>query len=240
MNKKQEEAINKIELFIENPSKWDDENTENTFYLMGYAGTGKTYLISNMILDLLRTKIKAVIICAPTHKALSVIKSYIKSYIPPKEKIEYLKKIDFLTIHKLLEFEPMIEKNGNKIFKNKNNSIKKINNKLIIIDECSMISIYMKQAIDKYLEKNPCKIIFMGDIKQLPPVKEIESPIFKDITEKNSIILDEIMRTKSSSIKEISTIIRNWDMKSNLNSLFLSVYKKSIDFKLFHKKKELS
>lgn len=52
-------------------------------------------------------------------------------------------------------------------------------NKIIVIDECSMIDQelyeYIKQACD-----NTCKIIYVGDKNQLVPVKSGLSPVFKN------------------------------------------------------------
>lgn len=40
----------------------------------------------------------------------------------------------------------------------------------IIIDECSMINIFLFDAILKYVKKFNCKLLMLGDINQLPPI----------------------------------------------------------------------
>lgn len=236
LNTKQKIAFDKVNEFI-------SQDEDKIFYLFGYAGTGKTYLISYIIKDLLiRSKLEQIFICAPTHKALNVIESYLKLNL--SEQKEYLPKINFMTIHKLLEFKPTImTENGSKVFKSKGESayFKKIENKLIVIDECSMISKEMIVELNKYTDLYPIKVIFMGDKKQLPPVGEKESLIFTNAIKKYNyyVQLNEIMRTNSPCIKEICTIIRNWNQKDSLSKLFLPIHNSKTSpksFRLYHKK----
>lgn len=236
LNTKQKIASDKINDFI-------SQTTDKIFYLFGFAGTGKTYLISHIIKELLIShKLEQIFVCAPTHKALNVIESYLKSNL--HEAKEYLPKIIFMTIHKLLEFKPVImAENGSKIFKPKGESayLKEIKNKLIVIDECSMISKEMVVELDKYTNLYPIKVIFMGDKKQLPPIGEKESLIFTNACKKYNyyVQLNEIMRTNSSSIKEICTVIRNWNREDSLAKLFLPIHNQKTSpksFRLYHKK----
>lgn len=236
-NSKQTEAITKIDKFIESDDK--------IFYLLGCAGSGKTFLTSSKIINLLSTnKIDTVFVCAPTHQALNVIESYIKSNIYADAQPDYLSKINFMTIHKLLEFRPIIMADtGSKIFKSRCESkyIKKIERKLILLDECSMVSNDMYAEIVKYLDLYPIKIIFMGDSAQLPPVGEVESPVF-NIPKKyeHYILLDQVMRTKSTDIKTVCSIIRNWDTSSSLCKELVPIFQECRDksFRMYHKKSD--
>lgn len=235
LNEKQFEAAKMINCFLE-------QSILPVFYLMGYAGTGKTFLIGHVIKDLFeKNLIDQIYVCAPTHQALNVIESSIKSNWENKI---IPNKIIFMTIHKLLEFKPIIMTNdGSKIFKSIKESkfLKEIKQKLIIIDECSMISKQMVIELEKYVQLYPLKIIFMGDRKQLPPIGEPESLVFTKIPSKYqySILLDQIMRTKSPEIKEICKIIRSWDKKENLINLFLPIHnKKTKFFRMYHKKED--
>ncbi|XWV25999.1 putative DNA helicase [Tupanvirus soda lake] len=238
LNEKQKLAIDKINEFV-------SQDEEKIFYLMGYAGTGKTFLIGKAIKELLLSnKMDHIFVCAPTHKALKVIESYLKSNLTPPEQVLFLPKLSFMTIHKLLEFKPIIvAEDGSKVFKSTKESkfLKQMENKLIVIDECSMISQEMIIELKKYTELYPIKVIFMGDRKQLPPVGEKESLIFTNIPKNYhyNVLLDEIMRTNSPDIKEVCTIIRNWNKKDSLCKLLLPIHnKKSPEktFKLYHKK----
>ncbi len=235
LNEKQKIAVSKINQFV-------GQNLEKTFYLLGYAGTGKTFLMTRIIKELLaEKKINCFYICAPTHQALNVIQSSFKSNLSITEQIEYISNINFMTIHKLLEFRPIIvTENGSKIFKSTQESkfLKQLDDNLIIIDECSMISVDMIVTLKKYTDTYPIKIIFMGDRKQLPPVNETESQIFLSIPKKYDyyVLLDEIMRTKSPEIKQVCEIIRNWNQSDNLMKLLLPIHNKKKSFKLYHKK----
>lgn len=242
-NNKQNIAIARINSFV-------GQNTDKTFYLMGYAGTGKTFLIGKVIKKLLRDNIMdKIYVCAPTHQALNIIESYFKINLSEEEQIQFAPKLLFMTIHKLLHFKPVIMPNdGSKLFKSAKESVflKQLNNKLIIIDECSMISRDMVQQLQKYTAFYPIKLIYMGDNMQLPPVGEPESQIFTNIPTNYHyhIVLDEIMRTNSAKIKDACTIIRTWDKKYNLCKLLLPVHanneskSKLSSFKMYHKRSD--
>ena len=238
LNKKQLVAVDKITEFV-------SQDIDKMFYLLGYAGTGKTYLISKVIKHFLSIKkMNHIFVCAPTHQALQNIGKYLRSNFTPAEQLDYLTKLSFMTIHKLLEFKPVIiAEDGSKVFKSTKESkfLKQLEDKLIIIDECSMISKEMVTELIKYTEIYPIKVIFLGDPKQLSPVKEQESLIFQSIPEnyKYHMVLDEIMRTKSPDIKEVCAIIRNWNQKDSLSKLLLSIYNRKTTaktFRLYHKK----
>lgn len=243
LNSKQSLAVEKINEFINQTDLF-------IFYLMGFAGTGKTFLMSNIIKNLLiEKKLDHIHICAPTHTALNVIESYFRANFIDVP-IDH-KSYSFLTIHKLLEFKPVImDKDGSKKFQSKNESkfLKQITSKLIIIDECSMISKEMVQRLSIYSSLYSIKIIYMGDKKQLNPISEVQSLIFTSIPTIPTpypyyILLDEIMRTNSPDIKDVCTQIRKWDPTSPLGDLILPIHQRKSpnkSFKLYHKKQPFS
>lgn len=219
------------------------ESDKNMFFLFGYAGTGKTYLVSKFVdIQMNSDKINKIFVCAPTHKALNVIESYMKNNV---EDID-LKKVKFMTIHKMLGFKAQIDTSkGEKNFVTNTESkflkqTKKIN--ILIVDECSMISESISNHIEENLKKrNKLKILFIGDSAQLPPVGEKISRTFEiSKSEKKYIVqLDEIVRTKSPDIQKISKLIRKWN-GNKFNDLMEKIIKihntKSKSFSLFHKK----
>ena len=69
LNQNQELALDKIITFIHSKSK------NEIFLLKGHAGTGKTYIISNIVKNLWKIK-KSVILLAPTGRSAKVISSY--------------------------------------------------------------------------------------------------------------------------------------------------------------------
>ncbi|MBN2893102.1 MAG: AAA family ATPase [Bacteroidales bacterium] len=146
-------------------------NKENRdiFLLKGYAGTGKTTVISALVNALAEFKTDTILL-APTGRAAKVFSNTAKS--------------PAYTIHK-------------KIFraKSKNSAITKFTldynkhkNAVFIIDESSMISNDSRDKVVfgtgrllddlmKYVFSGTnCKIIFSGDTAQLPPVKMDISP----------------------------------------------------------------
>jgi len=149
----QKKAIRKICKFL------PDINSR-TFGLYGYAGTGKTTTIVEILTYLLRHKIvQSVVFTAPTNKAVNVIKSKFRIYLRElynslhddelphyfdfEEIIDklYVKgiQIEFTTIHKLLKFELDFNMEGDLIFIRSNGESLINQYELIIIDECSMI-----------------------------------------------------------------------------------------------------
>ncbi len=182
------------------------DNNQNTFGLYGYAGTGKTTTLVEFVAYLLENKfIKSVALTAPTNKAVNIIKSKFRHHLKRLSKLEqdyfgfddlvdYLEKkgitINFITIHKLLNYKNDFDTEGDRIFmRNGKSSIDEYD--LVIIDECSMIP-YMiinnifedirniKNKSGDNLKKFP-KVLFSGDICQLPPVNELKSIIFLNI-----------------------------------------------------------
>ena len=241
-NTKQQKAVCLIDDFLKDlPMRY--------FYLFGYAGSGKTFVTTKIIKNLVsEKKIDHVFICASTHQALNVISSHFRATLTVQEEIEFFKTINCMTLQKLLEYKPVIDnESGKKIFKASTESkfLKKVESKLIIIDECSMISKGMIEDIKKYVELYHIKVIFLGDEAQLPPVDEPISIVFSSVPVTvppypYHIVLDEIMRTKKASIKDVCTIIRSWNKKDQLAQMLLPIHNQKAEFKLYHQKKDIT
>ncbi len=210
-------AIKRLFKFLYHP-------TQQVYGLYGYAGTGKTTLCVEFVNYLLKNNfINSVALAAPTNKAVNIIKSKFMNYlynlakttedisfddlldtIKKKHKI----KIDFITIHKLLNYKLEHDKEGIRVFVSDKLSILKYD--LVIIDECSMIPYDMIEDIFKKLDSNKkSKIIFMGDNCQLPPVNELSSSIF-NISSFETYTLKKIMRTSQNNIINLCYNIREW------------------------------
>jgi len=185
------------------------------FGLYGYAGTGKTTIMSELIYYLLSTKlITSVAFTAPTNKAVDVcktkfmnsIKELHQKFINNKNNIDQVKtfdemlddlnnceiKIDFITIHRLLNYKTDFDISGDKIFIKQSSNLLG-NYQLIIVDECSMMQLELVSNLFDEIYRDTesffkSKTIFSGDTAQLPPVNESNSSIFikkhSDITEK--------------------------------------------------------
>ena len=175
--------------------------------LIGYAGTGKTTLMAKFINDIVINKLLTkIVITAPTHKAVSIIKS--KLMCINKEICE---NCEIMTIHRLLNYQSKIDSDGKTHFSKSGADSNWSIYDLVIIDECSMLSNEIITDVGTELLKKTnksLKIIFVGDPSQLPPVNQGESKIFsKNI---QSIKLEKIIRTKNSSIVDLSNAHRLW------------------------------
>lgn len=156
----QEEVFELLDEFIQTFSK------DSCFILKGYAGTGKTTIVSTVVKTLSRINKRSVLL-APTGRAAKVMSAYSGRKA--------------LTIHK-------------KIYKKKNAISMQMEftlaenlheDTLFIVDEASMISTdsftYNSQGLladlIRYVQSGKnCTLMFVGDTAQLPPVGLDYSP----------------------------------------------------------------
>ena len=190
---KQDLFLQKIAQFV------TSENQDEIFVLKGYAGTGKTTLLSTLVHHLKHVHKKSIML-APTGRAAKVISNYANE---PAH-----------TIHKRIYY-PKKDKNSGMAFTMQANKFK---NTVFIVDEASMISDATTDAtmythgslLDDliyyvYSGQN-CKLILVGDTAQLPPVHMDVSPALD--TDQLSLAyqmevyhmeLDEVMRQEENS-----------------------------------------
>ena len=200
--------------------------------LTGGAGTGKTYLVSNIILNL--SKIISsqgtngnIQILAPTNKALKVIKN--KIY----EKGIKTENIYFQTISKFLEQGIEYTSDGKVVYKTKIDTDKLLYQqiKYIIIDEASMISKSNWTDLNTYVfnKLKNVKILLLGDECQLPPVNETSSIVFNILCKKFK--LTKIVRTQSKEISNIYEIFRDSVINNDKINTLHDKCKDCINFK---------
>lgn len=171
------------------------QNYPNQFQVMGWAGSGKTYIITALIHQLLVNNcIKRVAIIASTNKATEIIENKMAKYIDDlctdksmvfvSDKLEWLKQkrkieIDITTIHKLFHYKNEFDINGEMHFvKPRKSKNPFAHYEVIIIDECSMIPCNTMLEIYSEMRQTGCKTILIGDPAQLPPVGESSSVVF--------------------------------------------------------------
>jgi ATP-dependent exoDNAse (exonuclease V) alpha subunit len=190
---KQDLFFQKIAAFLESSSN------DSIFVLKGYAGTGKTTVISTIVNNLIEINKKYVLL-APTGRAAKVIANY--SNKPA------------FTIHKKIYY-PKKSSGGGVAFTMQQNKHK---NTIFIIDEASMISDQSNESkmyengsllddlISYVYSGENCKMILLGDSAQLPPVSLDISPALNTDTLElgfdkrvDSIELDEVMRQELDS-----------------------------------------
>ncbi len=202
LNEKQEKAQKNLTSFI--------ESSNNTFLLLGMAGSGKTTVIVNTFN---KTKLY-VAFCAFTNKATQVL-----CKISEKFNINF--SAQFMTIHQLLALEIKYNTSETDIdfnFKLKNATSSMLTFDIVIIDECSTLStklyehlLHTQQHIKQTMGKD-VKFIFVGDYWQLPPVNETNAVVFKlAISDKWPLSkLDTIMRSNNDVIRQINLNMLSW------------------------------
>ncbi len=175
------------------------DNEQGLFLLKGYAGTGKTTIISTLVNNLWKTGHKSVLL-APTGRAAKVIGLYSNRQA--------------FTIHKKI-YHPKKEKSGGVSFNLQKN---KHTNTIFIVDEASMIpdrnidynffsnGSLLDDLLNYIYSGKNCKLILIGDTAQLPPVKLELSPALNKHTlnyhynkEVEEIELNEVMRQHNES-----------------------------------------
>lgn len=158
LNREQQGAIDQIEAWLE------DRSQAPYFILSGSAGTGKTYTLKALISQL-RGK---VVFTAPTNKATKVLRSMLTSddYRPICR-----------TIHSLLGLR--MEPSGEvKKLVSPDDPVDLASIFLIVIDEASMVNQELMVEIERAVENYSCRILFLGDRNQLPPVNQAHSPVW--------------------------------------------------------------
>lgn len=133
--------------------------------LKGFAGTGKTTLMG-VLIDALVAKGVDVAVTAPSHKAVSVIQKKIHPSVTA------------MTIHSVLGYKLKEREDGTQYCMPEGRcTIAEYD--LCIIDEASMVGLEMLN--DLMHRRGHCRILFVGDPAQLPPVGETSSCAFGDL-----------------------------------------------------------
>lgn len=165
------------------------DNTSSLYGLYGFAGSGKTTMILEIINFLAHHHlISNIAFSAPTHKALNVMKSSFCKLMPTlmdEFGIKYhgmfdsdlleLKtrglNIEFVTIHGLMGFGMELTKDGEREFVKKATFSETIRNlckyDIIIIDECSMIPLQMIIEIFRVIHEQMRKACNFNDAPKI-------------------------------------------------------------------------
>ncbi len=188
-----------------------DENPLSAFILKGYAGTGKTTLVSALIQILPQLRLRTILL-APTGRAAKVLSNY-------SEKKAY-------TIHKKIYFTATNPQGITRCVRTQNLHTYT----LFIVDEGSMIGnnpssessiigmrSLLDDLIDYVIEGKHCRLLLIGDSAQLPPIGSDSSPaldanFLSSISHLNiyQYELTEVVRqAETSGILYNSTLIRN-------------------------------
>lgn len=163
---------------------WLKDHTRPTFTLGGYAGTGKTFLMANLIQQLGGEYCSREIICAaPTGKAASVLREKLGGfpvrtihsilYAPIEHKSEGFEKLmeQLIADPNNAELQIRVDHEKRQLAgKGLGFNIKEdsgiLPGQLVMVDEASMVT----QEMYHDLVNTGAKVMFVGDPGQLPPV----------------------------------------------------------------------
>ena len=198
------------------------KNPRELFLLKGYAGTGKTTLVSTLINILPRLKMQSVLM-APTGRAAKVLSGY-----SGKPAFTIHKKIYRLYSRKDGSVKVTLQKNMHQ-------------NTLFFIDEASMIPdisrgenrFGQRSLLDDVIEyiysgKN-CKAVFIGDSAQLPPVGLTLSPALDYEELRKAFSLDVI----TGSLREVVRQEQDSGILINATNIRLKLEEEDYDFPFF-------
>ncbi|MDX1628927.1 MAG: AAA family ATPase [Fulvivirga sp.] len=202
--------------------------------IRGYAGTGKTTVVSTLtqVLPLFNYKY---VLLAPTGRAAKVISSYAKRLA--------------FTIHKKI-YKQTAEDGGSPRFENQRNYSKKT---VFIVDESSMINeavgFTSKSLLSDLLRyvftHDSNKLILIGDNAQLPPVGQSVSPALDleylrsnfDVTLFESILTEVTRQAENSGILKNATQLRE-QLLTDKPSIKINTQGESDIFKMTGEKME--
>ena len=175
------EKISSIELSEKQIEAIKAINENNVCVITGGPGTGKTTIIKTII-EIFKSNEMKPVLCAPTGRAA--------------KKMTETTGEEAKTLHRLLEIGKLSE-DGQKI--NTNISVAPIDGDIVIVDEMSMVDLFLMNYLCKALYKGT-KLVLVGDIDQLPSVGP--GNVLKDIIESGritTITLNKIFRQAARS-----------------------------------------
>ena len=215
LNKEIKEIEKKTNIFLSEKQKEAIEavNNNNVCIITGGPGTGKTTIIKTII-ELYKKHKKKAVLCAPTGRAA--------------KRMTETTGEEAKTLHRLLEIGK-IEDEGN--FPNVNFDIAPLDADVVIIDEMSMVDVFLMNYLVKALYQGT-KLILVGDVDQLPSVGP--GNVLEDLINSQqitTITLNKIFRQAAKSkiilnshrINNGETFVRKEDTEDELNEDFFFI-----------------
>ena len=188
---------------LANIVEWAGEELFSTNFrtLGGYAGTGKSTMVKALS-ALLRQK--QVVLCAPTNKAVKVLKSLGTGN-------------DCCTIYSLLGLK--MEQKEDTLVLEKAESDRANKYTFVVIDECGMVNTELLDYIEKAAKKYGIKVLFVGDPGQLNPIGEIRSEVWgrydidilRKVERHDNQILNFATEVRQKKLGSLSIISNNDD-----------------------------
>lgn len=173
-------------------------NNEPYFVLQGYAGTGKSFLMKKL------QELKATLYyTAPTNKATKVLSRFVGT--------EAKTTFSQLGLRMSADDDTLVMEYGA-------NSPYMPKGSILVVDEASMIGKQLYEFIEETRKKTGCKVLYVGDPAQLPPVGEKRTLAWTctDNVE-NKAVLRKVMRYDNELLKlatNIRDLMKNKDYDS--------------------------
>ncbi|MBY6838668.1 AAA family ATPase [Clostridium botulinum] len=176
---------------------------KNIVCLTAPAGSGKTYSMK-CLLDMCDSLEKTYMLCTPTGKSSEVLSNQTGR--------------DAGTIHRKLEYKPLGEDKNPWGFNEEN----KLDVDLVVIDEFSMVDIYLFKHLLDAIDINRTKLLLVFDPFQLPSVGC--GNVAQDILDNGDIPiirLTKIFRYNEGGLMQVATKIRNGErfLESDFNGV---------------------
>lgn len=183
----QQDVVDSFPLFL--------MNDEKEMIISGFAGSGKSFLVKYLadmgekqqkLVKILDPNIprRKLFFTATTNKAAAVLKDMIHRPV--------------CTIHSLLGLKVVNNYKTGKQQLSQKTKVADLRHSIVFIDESSMINeellMMIRKAVSRFID---CKVVFIGDEYQLPPVMEDICPVFK--SKNNVFFLKEIQRQVADS-----------------------------------------
>jgi exodeoxyribonuclease-5 len=181
--------------------------------LRGYAGTGKTFLVTQLV-DQLTSEGCTVTVCAPTHKAVQVLRDQLNGG-----------EVETQTLHSYLGLRLQPDVDGQYVLVPEGMEEERPAS-VVVCDEASMVG----RDEWEYIQASQRNLqwLFVGDPAQLPPVNEDPSPAL----EVEGPMLEEVHRQSTDNpILDLATKVRRGTAHR-----FQSRFKDGIGVAITHKR----
>ena len=187
---------------------------EQIIGIQGSAGTGKTYML-NIARELLQENGKEFIALAPSSSATKLLKD--DANIQNNNTLQ----------HFLMRYQRYQNQNNDKTAEQDQNQTKEyFTNKVIILDEASLVSNKQMLSLINITKTLDVKLILQGDTKQLSSV-EAGKP-FHQLQQAgmNTVVMSDILRQQNQDLKQAVELTINSQIKQAITKITQNLHLK--------------